>query len=165
MGLKATVVLSSFVVMAAHLDNQFEEGFQEEILQVHKMRKGRAIILIKDLRLFGHHGVYEREKREGQPFIIDLEIEADIADATHRGQLKDTVDYGQVVNQVARIVEEESFDLIEALAEKIAAELLKEEKIKKVAVTVKKPEAPLSRSLEYVGVRLVRGKDSDHSDS
>lgn len=165
MSLKATVVLSSFVVMAAHLDNQFEEGFQEEILQVHKMREGRAIILIKDLRLFGHHGLYEREKREGQPFIIDLEIEADIADAARSDHLKDTVDYGQVVNQVARIVEEESFDLIESLAGKIAAELLGEEKIKKVSVTVKKPEAPLSRSVEYVGVRLVRGKDSDDSDS
>lgn len=129
------------------------------------MGEGGAVILIKDLRLFGYHGVYEREKREGQPFIIDLEIEADIADATHSDQLKDTVDYGQVVNQVARIVEEESFDLVEALAEKIATELLREEKIKKVTVTVKKPEAPLSRSLEYVGVRLVRGKDSDDCDS
>jgi dihydroneopterin aldolase len=129
------------------------------------MKKGRAVILIKDLRLFGHHGVYEKEKREGQPFVIDLEIEADIVDATRRDHLKDTVDYGQVVNRVARIVEEESFDLIEALAEKIATELLREEKIKKVSVTVKKPEAPLSRSVEYVGVRLVRGKDSDDCDS
>lgn len=125
-----------------------------------KVGEGRAVILIKDLRLFGHHGVYEREKKEGQPFIIDLEIEADLAEAIHSDQLKDTVDYGQVVNQVARIVEEESFDLIESLAGKIAAELLREEKIKKVSVTVKKPEAPLSRSLEYVGVRLVREKDN-----
>jgi dihydroneopterin aldolase len=125
------------------------------------MREGRAVILIKDLRLFGHHGVYEREKGEGQPFIIDLEIEADMADAARSDHLRDTVDYGQVVNRVARIVEEESFDLIEALAEKIAAQLLREEKIKKVTVTVKKPQAPLSRSVEYVGVCLVRGKDSD----
>ncbi len=129
------------------------------------MEEGGTIILIKDLKLFGHHGVYEREKSEGQPFIIDLEIEADTTDASRSDHLKDTVDYGQVVSRVARIVEEESFNLIEALAEKIAVELLREEKIKKVSVTVKKPEAPLSRSVEYVGVRLVRGKDGDHCDS
>ena len=53
-------------------------------------------IFIKELQVFGHHGVYENEKTNGQMFLIDCEIETEFSQAVASDNLAETVDYGNV---------------------------------------------------------------------
>lgn len=96
-------------------------------------------IFIKDLRVFGHHGVTAEEKRAGQHFVIDVECSLDLSKAAATDDLADTVDYGRLVGAVTRIVTEESFDLLEALAGRVVDEAFKDPRIEKVVVRISKP--------------------------
>ena len=68
----------------------------------------------------GHHGVFEHERRDGQPFVIDLTLGLDTAPAAASDDLRDTVDYGSLVAEVKAAVETDPVDLIETLAQRIA---------------------------------------------
>ena len=110
----------------------------------------------------GRHGVHPQEKREAQPFEVDLVLHADLAAAAASDDLADTVDYGPLFALVREIVEgERSFDLIEALGGAIAAAVLEHTPPRSVAgveVRVRKPKAPLGGAFETVEVSLVRAR-------
>lgn len=100
-------------------------------------------LVISGLTLHGYHGVYPEEKREGQTFVVDLELEWDATQASSTDNVAHTVDYSQVVPAVAAIVSGEPVDLIETLAARIAERVLEFPLVEAVTVTVHKPQAPL----------------------
>ena len=57
-------------------------------------------IHIKGLRLFAYHGVNPEEKRDGQTFLLDIQLHADLSQARHSDRLDDTVNYAAVVKAV-----------------------------------------------------------------
>lgn len=91
----------------------------------------------------GYHGVFPGERARGQRFVVDVDMVLDTSVATVSDQLDDTVDYAQVSAVVARIVEGEPVDLIERLAGMIADEILVDDRLLGVVVTVRKPEVEL----------------------
>ncbi|MCQ9368173.1 2-amino-4-hydroxy-6-hydroxymethyldihydropteridine diphosphokinase [Brevibacterium sp. 50QC2O2] len=111
-------------------------------------------IELTGLKVFGYHGVFDHEKRDGQDFIVDVVLHADLAPAAGSDDLADTVDYGGLAEEVAAIVEGEPFDLIETLAGTIAEHCLT--KAERVEVTVHKPHAPIQRSFDDVAVHVER---------
>ena len=113
-------------------------------------------IQIRGLRVVGHHGVYESERREGQPFSVDLDLEIDLAAAAASDALDDTVHYGQLAERVAEAVATTRFDLIEALAGHIADLARACEGVQAVRVRVAKPQAPLNVEVDEVAVVLRR---------
>ena len=114
-------------------------------------------ITVKGLRLFAYHGVNPEEKQNGQPFEIDVEYYLDLSAACRTDKLEETVSYAKVVKTIRRVFTAESYDLIERAAEVIAAALLEEyDKIRRVCVTVKKPEAPVSANFDYMAVTVER---------
>lgn len=113
-------------------------------------------ILARGLTFMGCHGVLAEEKTSPQPFEIDLEMYLDLRPAGEQDDLRLTVDYAQVFEQVRHIVEEESYNLIEALAENIAAGLLSRFPLAGVKVTVYKPQAPVAGKFKYFGVTIER---------
>ncbi|MDO5039236.1 2-amino-4-hydroxy-6-hydroxymethyldihydropteridine diphosphokinase [Clostridium sp.] len=115
-------------------------------------------IHLKDVEIFANHGVFEEEKRLGQKFIFDIELELDLSVAGKTGDLNSSVHYGELVYEIEKIVSEKSYDLIETVGEKVCEHiLLKYRMIKNAKVKVKKPWAPIGRHLSYAAIEINRG--------
>ncbi len=98
-------------------------------------------IFIRDLALRCIIGIYPEERREKQDLVINVEMHADLRKAGITDDLADTVDYKAVKKAILRLVEGSRFQLIESLAERIAAIALEQEKVRQVVVTIDKPGA------------------------
>lgn len=113
-------------------------------------------IVLEGIQGLGYHGVFEHERRDGQQFLVDVAIELDLRRPGRSDALVDTVHYGQVAAQVLARVEGAPFDLIEALAEVIAADVLRHEEVDAVDVVVHKPQAPVGVPVSDVQVQIRR---------
>jgi len=96
-------------------------------------------VFIQALSVKGRHGVGEEERRVEQEFIVDIEARFDATEAARSDALADTVDYCALRDTARRIVERTSYLLIEKLAAHIAEEIVKDARIARVAVTIRKP--------------------------
>ena len=111
------------------------------------------------MRFEARHGVHEWEKKTAQPFEVDLVLHADLGPAAERDDLAATADYGALHGVVREIVEDRSFDLIEALAGAIASAALAATDpsvVDAVEVRVRKPKAPIDGALDTVEAALLR---------
>ena len=81
------------------------------------------------IECFGHHGVFEHEKREGQRFVVDLTLGLDTRPAGASDRLQDTLDYGSLVQRVKSVVESGSRDLIEAVVQEVAEVCLIDDRV------------------------------------
>lgn len=110
-------------------------------------------VYLKDIELFGNHGVFQEEKTLGQKFILSLELLLDFTAAAKNGDLSQSVHYGELCHKVESIFQEKSYDLIETVVYKIGYYVLSEYPIvKEVKVFLKKPWAPIGRHLDYAAV-------------
>lgn len=110
-------------------------------------------IIVRGIKVFAYHGVLPREQREGQEFLIDIEIELDPGTAMN-DDLSSTVDYSRVVEEVASLATGQRYNLIETLASRIVEYLLSHDGVRRASATVKKPHAPLSVPVAWVGVSV-----------
>jgi dihydroneopterin aldolase len=113
-------------------------------------------LVIRGIECFGHHGVFEHERRDGQTFVIDLALGIDSRPAAASDDLRDTVDYGSLVDQVKAAVEKDPVDLIETLAQRIADVCLWDARVEWARVTVHKPDAPIDVSFSDVALTITR---------
>jgi dihydroneopterin aldolase len=120
------------------------------------MRQDRISLL--GLRAFGRHGVLDHERADGQEFVIDAVLFVDTRAAAGADELSRTVDYGVVADRLAAIVSGEPVDLIETLADRLAAACLADQLVQQVEITVHKPHAPLSQPLSDVTVTISRSR-------
>jgi dihydroneopterin aldolase len=116
-------------------------------------------LTIRGIECFGHHGVFDFEKREGQPFVIDLTLGLDTASAAASDDLRDTVDYGSLVASVQAAVETDPVDLIETLAQRIADVCLLDDRVQWVRATVHKPDAPIEATFSDVALTITRKRE------
>ncbi len=122
-------------------------------------------ILLEGMRFYAYHGVNPEERALGQRFMVDVVLAVDLRRPGQSDDLADTVSYSTVYKVVRGIVEGEPRDLIEAVAEEIAAAILTGfPDVARVTVTVRKPEVPMKGSLlDAAGVRITRSQ-ADGSD-
>lgn len=92
---------------------------------------------LRDLRLFGRHGVHAFEKEKGQDFVFDVDLEVGDRGVTDR--LEDAVDYRDVAQAVREVSDARSYDLLEALATTVADELVRRFGAERARVRVTKP--------------------------
>jgi dihydroneopterin aldolase len=111
------------------------------------------------MEFFAYHGVLQEEERLGQVFTIDVDIYPEPWTSTSLG-LQDTVNYAEVYAVTKKCVECERYQLIESLAEKIAAEILHGFNCLKVRVEVHKPNAPIPGIFRDVSVEIIREKNT-----
>ena len=112
---------------------------------------------IRELELFGFHGVFEEEKRLGQKFILSLELDLDLKSAGKTGDLTKSVHYGELCEKVDKEFVRESYELIETVALNLADFILNEYKIiNGVKVFLKKPWAPVKKHLDTVEIMIER---------
>ena len=115
-------------------------------------------IEIKGIEVVARHGVLEHEKQEPQVFRIDLTLYLDLSNAGTSDNLADTVDYGKLAQVAHDLVQSESHDLIESVAQQIATAVLDEPLVDRVRVTVHKPEAPIPLTFSDVAVTVDRSR-------
>jgi dihydroneopterin aldolase len=113
-------------------------------------------ITLTGLRIFGHHGVFEHERRDGQDFVIDITVWLDLTEAVATDDLKTTVHYGELAQLAAGIVSGPPKDLIEAVAGQIADSVMRTYAVHAVEVTVHKPAAPIPLDFVDVAVTIRR---------
>ncbi|HEU5433947.1 MAG TPA: dihydroneopterin aldolase [Thermomicrobiales bacterium] len=123
---------------------------------------GSDEIFLEGLRFYAYHGVNPEERAQGQRFVVDLRLAVDLRGAGQTDELAETVNYSAVYKRVRAIVEGEPRDLIEAVAEAIAAMALDEfPRVRAVDVTVRKPEVALKGAmLTAAGVRIRRTREA-----
>lgn len=115
-------------------------------------------IELTGLRVRGHHGVFDFERREGQDFVVDVVLELDISVAAASDGLADTVDYGVLAQGLASVVEGEPVNLLETLAERLATVCLADQRVAAATITVHKPQAPIRMAFADVAVTVQRGR-------
>lgn len=113
-------------------------------------------LAVRGIECFGHHGVFDFERREGQVFVVDLVLGIDTAPAAASDHLQDTVDYGNLVTAVKAAVERDPVDLIETLAQRIADVCLTDDRVEWVRVSVHKPDAPIEATFSDVALTITR---------
>ncbi|MGE5572365.1 MAG: dihydroneopterin aldolase [Bacillota bacterium] len=114
-------------------------------------------IILRNMVFYGYHGVFPAEKELGQRFEVDVEMACDLSAPAQADDLESGgVNYVDVYTQVKDIVEEREFNLIEALAETIAQEVLSVHNVDEVTVRVRKPDAAIGGVLDHVEVEVVR---------
>ncbi|MEU8587215.1 dihydroneopterin aldolase [Streptomyces sp. NPDC048664] len=115
-------------------------------------------VALRGLRARGHHGVFPKEREEGQTFVVDLVLSLDTRAAAAGDDLSKTVHYGIVAEEVAALIEGEPVDLIETLAERIAFSCLGHAPVLEVEVCVHKPDAPITVPFDDVTVTITRSR-------
>lgn len=112
-------------------------------------------IFIEQLSIHGRHGVLPHEREVEQEFLIDISAQIDLKAAASSDNLADTADYSRFRDIARSVVREESFYLIERLADEIARRVMEDTRIEAVSVTVRKPSV---FSDARAGISLVRSR-------
>lgn len=115
-------------------------------------------ITLTGLRVRGHHGVFEHERRDGQDFLVDLTVWIDLNLSSHTDALDDTLDYGALAARAAAIVGGEPCRLIETVAGRIAGDVMADGRVHAVEVTIHKPSAPIPLAFADVAVTVRRSR-------
>lgn len=114
-------------------------------------------ITIDNLKVYCHHGVYEDEKTNGQNFYVSAVLYLDTYPAGILDCIEQTVDYGGLCHDITEFMQWNRCDLIEAIAERLAAHILFDNPIiRELELTVSKPEAPIGLPFENVSVTIHR---------
>ena len=113
-------------------------------------------LTLTGLRAFGHHGVFEHERLDGQEFVVDVTVWLDVSEAAAGDELTATINYGDLAERIVADVESEPVLLIETVAERIAALVLEHPRAESVEVTLHKPSAPITVPFEDVSITILR---------
>lgn len=115
-------------------------------------------IRIDNLKVFAHHGVFEYENINGQNFYVNAVLYTDTEKAGTLDRLECSTDYGSVCTLIHKTMTQNTFKLIESVAQKTALEILKNfPLVESVDIEIRKPEAPVEMDFESLSVKVHRG--------
>ena len=117
-----------------------------------------GIIRLNNMTFYGYHGVYDFEKEQGANFEIDLELFTTLSKSSNSDNIEDTINYEKVYDLVKKEFGSKSYFLLEKLANSISRSILKEYKIEKLIIRVRKIDAPIDGKLDNVEIELTRKK-------
>jgi dihydroneopterin aldolase len=118
--------------------------------------ESRDRIQLRGLRVLGTHGVQPEEQARAQPFEVDLDVECDLRIAGRSDDLDATIDYGALSQLVHDVISGERHALLERVAERIAEVVLRDTRVVRVDVSVRKLRPPVAVDLQTAGVRITR---------
>lgn len=117
-------------------------------------------IKLTSVTAIGYHGVFEHEKRDGQPFITDAVLHLDIDAAAATDDLTKTAHYGGVAETIVAMVTGKPFDLIETLSVRTAERILTDfPVVQAVEITIHKPKAPIQVPFGDVSITVFRTRE------
>jgi 7,8-dihydroneopterin aldolase/epimerase/oxygenase len=116
----------------------------------------RDLLVLEGMSFYGHHGETEEERTVGNRFHVDVEIRIDLSEAGRSDHIADTLDYAHAFVLIREIVEDHRYNLLEAVADRIATRLLDEPRVEGVRVRVGK-RPPIAGDIERCAVIINRG--------
>jgi dihydroneopterin aldolase len=111
---------------------------------------------VRRLSLYTNLGVSAAERQVGQRLLVDVAFELESCAATLTDSVDDTVDYGDVCEQVAFAVQGREYKTLERVCEVIAERLMERYGVDSVRVRAAKPEPPIPLPVEEVAVEVWR---------
>lgn len=114
-------------------------------------------IIVKNLEVFCHHGVYKEENVLGQKFLVSAVLYLNTRKAGRSDVLTDSISYGDVCRMIMAEMKKQNDNLLERVAERLAQKILLDfSMVEKVSIEVKKPWAPVMMHLDYASVKIER---------
>jgi dihydroneopterin aldolase len=105
-----------------------------------------ARLFLSGIHASGRAGVRPGEQDEPQPFVIDLDLEVDVAG----DDIDATADYRTIMEAVQEVVDRGSFDLIETMATAVADRVASFPHVTTATAVVHKPNAAASLGIDGV---------------
>lgn len=119
-------------------------------------------IYVNQMAFYGYHGVFKEENTLGQKFVIDVVLELDLTAAGRSDNLDETINYAEIYNLTKDIAEGPPYDLVEAVGEAVAENMLKTfEPVQICHVKVTKPGPPIPGYYESVAVEITRQRTNE----
>jgi len=123
----------------------------------YKGLQGVDRINIKRLEIYAKHGVFAEEKVTPQRFLVSAELYLDLREAGKTDDLTKTIHYGTICHEIKGFLENNTFDLLETIAEKLAEELLiKNPQVQEVWLEIQKPDAPVGLDFDTISIDIER---------
>ena len=113
-----------------------------------------ARIRLKNIQLYGWHGVIDKEKIMGQKFEIDVEILVPHDLKIETDDIRKTVNYSDLYDKIIDLFSEKKYNLIETLANKISIAILEKFNVRACKVVIRKPDVPINGKLDFVEVEV-----------
>lgn len=117
------------------------------------------LIEVRGLKLRGRIGVTADERSNEQPLVVSIAARMDTRAASTTDDITATLNYEEVVREIAKIVATEEYALLETLADRIARSVLAHPYVEDVWVRVGKPQAPLAEEVDEVAVEIARSRE------
>jgi dihydroneopterin aldolase len=136
-------------------DDEFEDDAEDDALDDDRQTAAPAVMIeISGLSLYTRHGVSDAERELGQRLVFDVVFELDECDATVTDRVEDTIDYGDVCEQIALAAQERSYKTLERLCAAVADRLIDRFGAESVRVKAAKPEPPIALPVDEVSVEV-----------
>ena len=136
-------------------EEEFDDELDEDALDEDRQSSAPAVTIeISGLSLYTRHGVHEAERELGQRLVFDVSFELDECDATVTDRVEDTINYGEVCEQVALAAQERSYNTLERLCTAVADRLIDRFGAESVRVKAAKPEPPIPLPVDEVSVEV-----------
>jgi 7,8-dihydroneopterin aldolase/epimerase/oxygenase len=136
-------------------EDEFEDELDEDGLDDDSQAAAPAVTIeISGLSLYTRHGVSDAERELGQRLVFDVVFELDECDATVTDRVEDTIDYGEVCEQIALAAQERSYKTLERLCTAVAGRMIDRFGAESVRVKAAKPEPPIALPVDEVSVEV-----------
>jgi 7,8-dihydroneopterin aldolase/epimerase/oxygenase len=136
-------------------DDEFEDDVDEDALDDDRQTAAPAVTIeISGLSLYTRHGVSDAERELGQRLVFDVVFELDECDATVTDRVEDTIDYGDVCEQIALAAQERSYKTLERLCAAVADRMIDRFGAESIRVKAAKPEPPIALPVDEVSVEV-----------
>ena len=115
------------------------------------------IVKLNNIKVLAAHGLYDSEKTTKQLFEVDIAITS--TKETCNDEISSSIDYEYIYNLIVRVFEENCFNLIETLGEKVIDSICESFSTRKIAVTIRKPEISFDNNSSCVEVSVIRSNE------
>ena len=116
--------------------------------------RARRRVFVRDFEVMASVGIFEVEHRYEQRIVVSLELDVNDTYDGHSEKITDVLDYSRVVSDTEQLIQSGHFKLIETLAERIAEQCLRDDRVTAITVRIEKPDImPNCRS---VGIEIHR---------
>ena len=115
-------------------------------------------ITVEAIEFYGYHGAFYEEQVVGHRYTVDVELRVDTQPAAASDSLPDTVNYAEVARRIVEVGTREQYRLVEALAERMAAVILKEFEVESIRLRVSKLAPPMETIAARISVDIERSR-------
>lgn len=117
-----------------------------------------AIISLKGIRLFGHHGFYPEEETLGREFVLDVQVKVDVAAAAAGDELSNSVNY-ETLYHICQAEFRQPVKLLETVAQRILDRIMRQfDDVAGVRVVIHKMNPPLGGVVDEASVEVSSGE-------